>query len=105
MFALIGCHHTPVQLGEIEKRYDFDHKVHYRQIQYSDNKFAIRILADSYEAFNQQSVFLLRHSRHLCQSLVPRLTLKSGIQRYERLPSEPRPYQADLYAEIECVTP
>ena len=105
VLSLTSCHHTPAQFGEIEKRYDFDHQVHYRQVQYNDNKFAIRIIADSYEAFTRQSVFLLRHSRHLCNRLVPQLTLKNGIQRFEKLPTEPRPYQPDLYAEIECIAP
>ena len=101
VFSLASCHHAPAQFGEIEKLYDFDHQVHYRQVQYNDNKFAIRIIADSYEAFTRQSVFLLRHSRHLCNHLVPQLTLKNGIQRFEKLPTEPRPYQPDLYAEIK----
>ena len=100
-----ACHHTPDQLGEVQKLYDFDHKVHYRQIQYSEKRFAVRILADSYRAFTQQSVFLLRHSRQLCKELVPQLTLRKGIQRFERLPTEPRPYKPDLYAEIKCIAP
>lgn len=105
LLFLAGCHHTPAKLGEVQKLYDFDHKVHYRLVQYSERRFAIRILADSYQAFTQQSVFLLRHSRQLCKELVPQLTLRKGIQRFERLPTEPRPYKPDLYAEIKCITP
>ena len=105
MPLVAGCDHTPPNMGEAQKLYDFDHKVHYTQIKYSDTNYTLWISADSYQAFNQQSVFLLRHSRQLCAELVPQITLKKGIQRFERLPTEPRPYQPDLHAEVTCVSP
>ncbi|RXF06620.1 hypothetical protein [Pseudoalteromonas sp. PS5] len=100
---LSACQYTQVPKGEAEKHYDFDHKVHYEQITYSDTYFKLAIKPDSYAHFRQQSVFLLRHAKRLCQGAHPQVTLLSGVQDFDRLPLEPRPYQNDLTVEIKCV--
>ncbi|MEJ6476122.1 hypothetical protein [Pseudoalteromonas piscicida] len=100
---LSACQYTPVPKGEPEKHYDFDHKVHYEQITYNDDLYRLEIKPDSYAHFRQQSVFLLRHAKRLCQGSHPQLTLLSGVQEFDKLPLEPRPYQNDLTVEVKCV--
>ncbi|MCF2859275.1 hypothetical protein L1286_17460 [Pseudoalteromonas sp. SMS1] len=100
---LSACQFTPGKIGVTEKYYDFDHKVHYEQIKYSDDHYYLKIKADSYNHFLQQSVFLLRHSQLLCQGRQTQLLLQGGVQKFDRLPTTPRPYEPDLQAEITCI--
>jgi hypothetical protein len=100
---LMACQHTPVPMGMPEKLYDFDHQVHYEQTKYNDDHYLLKIKPDSYQFFLQQSVFLLRHAKRLCQGSTPQLTLLQGVQTFETLPTKPRPYQNDLTTEIKCV--
>ncbi|KZN51074.1 hypothetical protein [Pseudoalteromonas luteoviolacea] len=100
---LSACNFTPNKLGVTEKYYDFDHKVHYEQIKYNDDHYYLQIKSDSYEHFLQQSVFLLRHSQKLCGGVKPQILLHGGVQKFDRLPTYPRPYQPDLRVEVKCV--
>lgn len=100
---LSACQQTPIASGEAERLYDFDHKVHFEQTQYSQDRYRLAIKPDSYAHFNRQSVFLLRHAKRLCSGRQPQLTLIKGVQEYERLPLTPRPYQHDLTVEVRCV--
>lgn len=100
---LSGCQHAPTPLGKPEKNYDWDHKVHYEQTKFSDTHYFLKIRSDDYAHFTNQSVFLLRHAEKLCQGMNPQLTLQTGIQDFDRLPTSPRAYQPDLQAEVRCV--
>lgn len=100
---LSACQYTPVPRGEPEKLYDLDHKVHYEQTTYNDDHFRLAIKPDSYAHFRQQSVFLLRHAKRLCQGSNPQLTLLGGVQSFDKMPLEPRPYQNDLTVDVKCV--
>ncbi|CAH9066599.1 hypothetical protein PSECIP111854_03922 [Pseudoalteromonas sp. CIP111854] len=100
---LIACQQTPIIIGQSEKLYDFDHKVHYEQTKYNNDHYLLKIKSDNYEHFLQQSVFLLRHSIKLCQGQAPQLTLLKGVQRFEKLPTTPRPFQSDLGVDVKCV--
>ncbi|MDK1290498.1 hypothetical protein [Pseudoalteromonas umbrosa] len=100
---LSACTFTPNKIGVTEKYYDFDHKVHYEQIKYNDDHYYLQIKADSYRHFLQQSVFLLRHSQSLCRGVKPQILLHGGVQKFDRLPTHPRPYQPDLRVEVKCV--
>ncbi|KZN53508.1 hypothetical protein N474_20840 [Pseudoalteromonas luteoviolacea CPMOR-2] len=102
---LSACQFTSGKIGVTEKYYDFDHKVHYEQIKYSDDHYYLKIKADSYNHFLQQSVFLLRHSQSLCQGQKTQLLLQGGVQKFDRLPTTPRAYEPDLQAEVTCISP
>lgn len=102
-FILTACTYTPVPLGQTEKLYDFDHKVHYKQTKLKEDHFILSVRADSYKHFATQSIFLLRYSKRLCQGKTPQLKLLAGVQGFDRLPTHPRPYQPDLKAEVQCV--
>ncbi|WP_440054715.1 hypothetical protein ACSLBF_00600 [Pseudoalteromonas sp. T1lg65] len=95
---------TTTANGISEKLYDFDHQVHYEQVTYTGHHYLLKVKSDSYQHFTRQSVFLLRHSKRLCQGLIPQMTISSGIQEFDKLPLTPRPYQNDLIAEVRCVT-
>ncbi|ALO40624.1 hypothetical protein [Pseudoalteromonas phenolica] len=101
---LTACHHTPTPVGQPDKVYDFDHKVHYEQTKFNDEHYFLKIRSDAYAHFTQQSVFLLRHSEKLCQGMNAQLTLQKGVQAFERLPTHPRAYQPDLQVEVKCVS-
>ncbi|MCF6441556.1 hypothetical protein L1077_19140 [Pseudoalteromonas luteoviolacea] len=100
---LSACNFTPNKIGATEKYYDFDHKVHYEQIKYNDDHYYLQIKSDSYAHFLQQSVFLLRHSQSLCRGTKPQILLHGGVQKFDRLPTYPRPYQPDLRVEVKCI--
>ncbi|AOT09940.1 hypothetical protein [Pseudoalteromonas luteoviolacea] len=100
---LSACSFTPNKIGVPEKYYDFDHQIHYEQIKYNDDHYYLQIKADSYEHFSQQSIFLLRHSQSLCRGDQPQILLHGGVQKFDRLPLYPRPYQPDLRAEVKCI--
>jgi len=99
-----ACQHTPTPLGKPDKKYDFDHKVHYEQTKFSGDHYLLKIRSDDYAHFTRQSVFLLRHSEKLCQGMNAQLTLQKGVQDFERLPTYPRAYQPDLQVEVKCVS-
>ena len=103
LFFLCACEHTPTPLGKPEKNFDFDHQVHYEQTKYGDTHYFLKIRSDDYAHFTKQSVFLLRHSEQLCQGMTPQLTLKKGVQNFEKLPTYPRAYQPDLQVEVQCI--
>ncbi|WP_105166953.1 hypothetical protein [Pseudoalteromonas sp. T1lg23B] len=103
ILLLSACQHTKTEQGKPEKHYDFDHQVHYEQTQYNNAHYLLQIKSDSYQHFLQQSVFLLRHSKRLCQGSTAQLTLQQGVQGFEKLPTSPRPYQPDLVVEVRCV--
>ena len=99
---LMSCTVTHAEVGKTEKRYDFDDKVHYHQTQIDDNNYRLEIQSDSYQHFQNQSVFLLRHAQRLCKGSTFMLRVTDGVQEYERLPSKPRPYQPPLTALLQC---
>ncbi|CAM4289661.1 hypothetical protein [Pseudoalteromonas byunsanensis] len=103
ILLLSACQHTKTEQGKPEKHYDFDHKVHYEQTQYNNAHYLLQIKSDNYRHFLQQSVFLLRHSKRLCQGSTAQITLQQGVQSLEKLPTSPRPYQPDLIAEVRCI--
>ncbi|MFC0118971.1 hypothetical protein ACFFK7_13730 [Pseudoalteromonas xiamenensis] len=105
ILILAGCSSTPVPLGQAERLYDFDHQVHYTQTRYSDESFLVSIDSDSYAHFQQQSTFLLRHAERLCQANDPVLTIKNGIQDFDRFPQKIRPFQPNLLVWIRCEKP
>lgn len=101
---LISCAVTHAEVGKTEKHYDFDHEVHYHQTQIDDNNYRLEIQSDSYQHFQNQSVFLLRHAQRLCKGNSYMLKVTEGVQEYERLPSKPRPYQPPLTVLLQCET-
>ncbi|MBD1582329.1 hypothetical protein [Pseudoalteromonas sp. S16_S37] len=103
MLPLVAATFVSAEDIKSEKRYDFDHKVHYEQTKYNNGHYLLKIKSDSYAHFLQQSVFLLRHSAQLCKAKTPQLTILKGIQRFEKLPTTPRPYQSDLQVELKCI--
>lgn len=88
--------------GNVQALYDFDHKVHYRQTQIADNKYKLSVREGSYQEFAKQSVFMLRHSAVLCNSNAFNLKFLSGIQAFEKFPTEPRANPGPLVAELTC---
>ncbi|NOU51891.1 hypothetical protein HG263_15245 [Pseudoalteromonas sp. JBTF-M23] len=104
ILPLVAANFASAEDVKSEKLYDFDHKVHYEQTKYNNEHYLLKIKSDSYEHFLQQSVFLLRHSARLCQARTPQLTILKGVQRYEKLPTTPRPYQSDLQVDLKCIS-
>ena len=88
--------------GKQQALYDFDHKIHYRQTQLATNKYKLSIREGSYQEFAKQSVFLLRLSAQLCKSDEFNLKLLSGVQEFEKFPTEPRANPGPLVAELTC---
>lgn len=89
-------------IGKTKYLYDFDHQVYYQKIDLGKAGFRISIRQGSYQDFAKQAVFLLRKSEQLCQSERFQLVFQSGIQDYERFPTEPRAYQGPLVAKLKC---
>jgi hypothetical protein len=96
-FALVAT-----EQGKQQALYDFDHKIHYRQTQLAANKYKLSIREGSYQEFAKQSVFLLRLSAQLCKSDEFNLKLLSGVQEFEKFPTEPRANPGPLVAELTC---
>lgn len=88
--------------GKQQALYDFDHKIHYRQTQLATDKYKLSIREGTYQEFAKQSVFLLRHSVVLCKSDAFNLRLISGVQEFEKFPTEPRANPGPLVAELTC---
>ena len=82
--------------------HDFDHGVNYKQVKLSEKKYQLEIRSDSYQHFNQQSTFLLRHSARLCHRKTYTLKVLSGVQKYDAIPTTPRPLQANLKVIVTC---
>jgi len=82
--------------------HDFDHGVNYEQITLSENKYQLDIRSDSYQHFNQQSVFLLRHSAQLCHGQNYTLKVLSGVQKFDAIPTTPRALQDNLKVIVIC---
>ena len=101
-FLFSACQHAPTPLGKPEKNYDWDHEIYYEQTKFSDTHYFLKIRSDDYAHFTNQSVFLLRHAKKLCQGMNPKLSLQTGIQDFSRLPTTPRAYQPDLQVEVRC---
>lgn len=85
-----------------EVLHDFDHGVNYEQIKVSKNKYQLDIRSDSYQHFNQQSVFLLRHSAQLCKRQSFTLKVLSGVQKFDAIPTTLRGLQANLKVIVTC---
>ncbi|CCQ09290.1 putative secreted protein [Pseudoalteromonas luteoviolacea B = ATCC 29581] len=100
-----GCTIASVPLGQPERLYDFDHQVHYSQTRFSDESFILSIDSDSYAHFQQQSTFLLRHAATLCGDKEPVLTIKNGIQDFERFTQPIRPLKPKLLVWVRCSAP
>lgn len=100
LFASLALHAK--DQGKVQALYDFDHKVRYRQTQLADNKYKLSIREGSYQEFAKQSVFMLRHSAALCKSDKFNLKFESGIQAFEKFPTEPRANPGPLVAELTC---
>lgn len=92
---------VPVQ-ATTQKGYDFDHQIHFELTKVSQNQYHIKVKPDSYAFFNVQSAFLLRKAAKICGTDKFHLALESGIQEYERFPTEPRAYPGSLNAKITC---
>ncbi|WP_105254023.1 hypothetical protein [Pseudoalteromonas sp. T1lg75] len=88
--------------GKREKLYDFDEKVHYYQTKLADKRYRLEVVADDYQHFQRQSVFLLRHARKLCRTGSFKILVFEGVQEYDRFPTNPRAYEPNLLTEIQC---
>lgn len=97
-----GCSYTSAPIGEQEKFYDFDNKVHYYQTRLSKKRYRLEVVEDGYQQFANQSAFLLRHSAQLCNDSTFSLRITQGVQDYERFPTHPRGYEPNLVAELIC---
>lgn len=85
-----------------ERLYDFDHKVFYKETRFSDSHYLLEVEADSYNHFEKQTVFLVRHAALLCRSSQFSLVFRSGIQEFKVMPTNPRSYQSPLTATLTC---
>jgi hypothetical protein len=103
LFFLSGCTHLPERLGEPQKLYDFEHKVHYTKVKINNEHFTLQIKSTEYAFFEKHSGFLLRQSKRLCLDKYPQITIKQGIIKYQALPTKPEPYKPDLFAIIKCI--
>jgi len=82
--------------------HDFDHGVNYEQVKLSENKYQLDVRSDTYQHFNQQSVFLLRHSSQLCNGKSFTLKVLSGVQKFDAIPTTPRALQSNLNVIVTC---
>lgn len=85
-----------------EAAFDFDNGVHYRQTTLGDGHYRVEARPDDYKHFAKQSVFIFRHAKRLCKSSEYTLKVKDGVQDYDAIPTEPRPYPGALIVEIKC---
>lgn len=102
LLFLVSATSQAEQAAKTERLYDFDHKVHYSLITYSEREFLLEIDADTYRHFANQSVFLLRQASTLCKEQPFALKVMSGVQEYRAIPTEPRAYQAPLTVQLRC---
>ena len=102
LFFVLSSIAYAAELNVTEARYDFDHKVHYRLTRLSDKSYRLSVRSGNYQAFNKQVVFLLRQSARLCRSEQFNLLFESGVQPFERFPTEPRAYPGPLVAKLIC---
>ena len=102
---LTGCLSVSAEQAEIQRLYDFDEKVHYKQTQIDTNNYHLEIQSDDYTHFKNQSVFLLRHANRLCRDNPFMLKVTEGVQEYERFPTKPRAYQPPLSVFVQCEIP
>nr|WP_105265584.1 hypothetical protein [Pseudoalteromonas sp. T1lg76] len=102
MILLAASSYAQTPEGKREKLYDFDEKVHYYQTKLADKRYRLEVVADDYEHFQRQSVFLLRHARKLCRSAAFNIQVFEGVQEYDRFPTTPRAYEPNLLTEVSC---
>jgi hypothetical protein len=88
--------------GKGQALYDFDHKISYRLTQLNETHYRLSVREGNYEAFATQAVFLLRKSKEICGSERFNLALGSGVQSFEKFPSEPRANPGPLKATLKC---
>ena len=105
LLAFSGIGNAFAEVGEKEKSYDFDNKVHYYQTKISEDNYKIEIQSDDYKHFANQSMFLLRHADRLCRGNTFMLKVLEGVQEYERFPTKPRAYQPPLTVLLQCEKP
>ena len=102
---LTACLNVSAEQAEMQRLYDFDEKVHYKQTQIDTNNYHLEIQSDDYSHFKNQSVFLLRHANRLCRDNPFMLKVTEGVQEYERFPTKPRAYQPPLSVFVQCEIP
>jgi hypothetical protein len=102
---LTACLNVSAEQAEMQRLYDFDEKVHYKQTQIDTNNYHLEIQSDDYSHFKNQSVFLLRHANRLCRDNPFMLKVTEGVQEYERFPTKPRAYQPPLSVFVQCEMP
>ena len=102
---LTACSNVSAEQTEMQRLYDFDEKVHYKQTQIDTNNYHLEIQSDDYPDFRNQSVFLLRHANRLCRDNPFMLKVTEGVQEYERFPTKPRAYQPPLSVFVQCEMP
>ena len=102
---LTGCLSVSAEQSEMQRLYDFDEKVHYKQTQIDTNNYHLEIQSDDYPHFRNQSVFLLRHANRLCHDNPFMLKVTEGVQEYQRFPTKPRAYQPPLSVFVQCEMP
>ncbi|TMO74130.1 hypothetical protein CWC17_09080 [Pseudoalteromonas sp. S3785] len=105
LLAFSGIGSAFAEVGEKEKSYDFDNKVHYYQTKIGEDNYKIEIQSDDYKHFANQSMFLLRHADRLCRGRTFMLKVLEGVQEYERFPTKPRAYQPPLNVLLQCDAP
>ncbi|WP_206485009.1 hypothetical protein [Thalassotalea sp. G2M2-11] len=88
--------------AEVEKLYDFDHQLHYKQQRISDVEYHIEVLTDENRRFNRLATFLLRHAYHLCQSYQFNLQILDGIEQFDDRRISPNYIQPSLSANLVC---
>lgn len=99
---LTGAGGVSAEHSEMQRLYDFDDKVHYKQTHIATNNYYLEIQPDDYPHFKNQSVFLLRHANRLCRGNPFMLKVTDGVQEYDRFPTKPRAYQPPLTVSLQC---